>query len=195
MIALHYCPVDVGYQVKGATLRAYLRVLERDRSFAAVRAKVSPESRALFDAPPPASSWMDASTLEEIMDAVYATGGDAAVRQLSHAAQETLIPLLSPLIEGALRLFGASPATLFARLGLLTRTSLRGVDFKWTPKGPHHGDVEVHFVERQAVPRRAFVSFAASFELVLKLCSKTGTVSGPEAIGKGSGARFAVSWR
>ncbi len=185
----------LGYQARArATLRAYLRELERRGVFAHVRARVSASTRALFDDPPPASSWIDAAPIEDLMGVVSEQSGEGEVRALSRDAQKSLVPLLRPLIEGALRLFGTSPPTLYTRLDLLTKTSLRGVSFSWVARGAHEGDVVVRFVDRRQVPGHVFVSFASSLELVLELCGKQGTVSAP-VMANGQSARFAVAWK
>ena len=114
---------------------------------------------------------------------------------MSHDANNEMVPLLRPLIEGILRLFGTSPATIFSRLELLTRTNLRGCEFKWRAETETSGEIEVRFVSRRQLPRRAFISFVGSFEVVLELCGKKGTVSSPDLLTDGSGARFVVEWR
>ncbi len=141
--------MKVGYEVKGAALRAYIKELERKGWLDAVSAKISPEARAAFAAPPPASSWMDAAPIEELMGVVEALHGEQSVRALSHGAQKDLVPVLRPVIEGVLRIFGASPATMYARMELLTRTSLRGVEFGWEAASPESGTMEVRFVARR----------------------------------------------
>src|SRR5581483_673549 len=187
--------VGAGYQVKGAALRAYVKDLARKGWLAAVKARVGEPTRALLDAPPPSSSWMDGEPIELLMAAVDELHGEDAVRQLSHDANSEMVPLLRPLIEGTLRLFGASPATIFSRLELLTRNSLRGCEFKWRAETDASGEIEVHFVSRRQLPRRSFVSFVGSFEVVIELCGKKGTVSSPDLLAGGAGARFAVAWR
>ncbi len=125
---------------------------------------------------------MDATPIEEMMGLVDARNGDEGVRALSRDAQKALIPMLRPLVEGAMRLFGTTPPTC-------------GVAFKWMPRAERSGEVEVCFVDRRDVPFHAFVSFASTFELILELCGKTGTVAPPESIEKGKSARFAITWR
>ncbi len=187
--------MKVGYEVKGAALRAYIKQLERKEWMAAVSAQVSDETRALFAAPPPSSSWMDAAPIEDLMAAVEKLHGEDAVRALSHDAQNDLIPIYRPILEGVLRIFGASPATMYARMELLTRTALRGVEYAWHEASPRSGDLEVRFVARRELPRRAFVSFIASFQVILELCGKKGTVSLPEVNRDGTGARYHIEWR
>jgi hypothetical protein len=185
----------VGYEVKGAALRAYLKQLERKGWLSAVSAQVSPEMRAQFVDPPPSSSWMDAAPIEALMAAVEEQHGEDAVRALSYDTQTDMVPILRPVLEGVLRIFGASPATMYARMELLTRTSLRGVEFAWHVESAQAGDLEVRFIARRELPRRAFVSFIASFQLILEFCGKKGMVSLPELNRDGTGARYHIEWR
>jgi hypothetical protein len=186
--------MSAGYEIKAATLRAYLKVLERHAVLDAVRARLDDKMRAIIADPPPASSWIDGGLMETLMAAVEAERGDDGVRQLARESQLELVPMLLPLIEGVLRLFGTSPASLLSRMALVTRGSLRGAEFEWTQSTERSGVMQVRFPARTKLPHRALVSFEGSFALVLELCRKQGTVSPGEVLPGGSGGRFTIRW-
>ncbi len=186
--------IEAGYQLKASTLRAYLKELSRRGWLHAVLGAIDPEARLVLEAPPPASSWMDASPVEELMAAIALRYGEESLRDFSRESNKELIPYLKPILEGMLRLFGTSPATLLARMPLLTRSSIQGCEFGWTQKSPTEGVCEVRFAHKKRMPKRTFVPFVGSYELILELCGKKGKVSPREIFPDGTGANYRVSW-
>lgn len=180
---------------KGSVLRGYIAQLTRSGKLRAVRARVSGTTRALLDAPPPLTQWIDATVLEELYEAVGAIDGAPGVRlMVREAIRGSMLPLVEPVIQGILRVFGASPAALFTRAELALRSSLQGVETRFVPLTANTGEFEVRYIGHRAPPM-AFVAWRGTLEVAYDLCGVAGSVRLREVLGDGAGARFAVEWR
>jgi hypothetical protein len=182
-----------GYSVKGTTLRAYLKHLKEQNKLETIRAHLSPESKEVTVAPPLPGSWVDARVLEEIVEVTFQLGGKAAVINLGRAVMHEMLPSYVGVLQGVLKICGASPAFIFKRLNDLLRPIVHGQDYRYTAKGDRDGVMEVRYDTARAVPRSAFISSTLAAELVFLLCSVDGRVGEPEITGPRS-ARYSVRW-
>lgn len=185
------------YRVKCSVLRGYVTVLGRSGELAQLRAQVSAATRALLDDPPPTSTWLEPGPIDELADAVVGRGGPAAARKLAREGLSlTVLPLVRPVIESMLRLFGATPATIFRRVGTIGGTTMRGVAFEYQASSEREGQIEADVYDSELCLSR-FYRFAGAFELMGELCDKRVRVEEPELLplqSWGSRARFRVRW-
>jgi hypothetical protein len=179
---------------KASVLRGYVAQLAKSGKLGAVRARVSASTRALIDAPPPVTQWIDAGALEDLYEAIGALEGAAGVRALvREAIRGSVLPYVRPVLQGILRVFGATPGALFARADLAFRSTLQGVSVQFTPRPENAGEVVVRYAAHRAPPM-AFAAWQATLEVGLELCSTTGTVKLVEVLDGGAAARFDVRW-
>jgi hypothetical protein len=183
-----------GYEVKGSLVRGYARQIDKMGLTGEVTAAVSQESRALMLDPPPASTWVDAMVIEEMMAAVDSLRGVEAARTVIREGQlGAVLPLLKPFISGALRLFGGSPMTFLARFEQMSSLNCRGLGLEWTSESPRSGQLRIQF-PRKKMPRSAFIGFEGGIANILAVCSTVGTVEAAVISADGSTGTIKVSW-
>jgi hypothetical protein len=137
---------------------------------------------------------MDAGPIEDMIGALAALRGLDAVRAVTRAGQETGgLTILRPVLTGLLRLFGATPSTLFSRFGELTKTELRGVRFQWVSETPRSGGLTVTY-PRPHTPRHAFIGMESGCWLTLDVCGVKGHVADTELSPDGASGIIRVRW-
>jgi hypothetical protein len=184
-------------QVKASAWRGITAELARLGLLSPVRDQVSAETRDLIDAPPPSSSWVDFERYEDLALAVVNLRGIAAWRRVIHrTTMDSVFPLMRTAIEGFLRLFGLSPATLLERFNTITRLASRGVEYHYQSEGDGAGVLEVRYPAHRLVHMVHFHGSAGGLEALLELCGVDGVVDEPEMIDDGIGnrARLRLRW-
>jgi hypothetical protein len=185
------------HAVKAFVLRAYVTELKRADLFDRVLAKISPATRPLLVDPPPGSTWLDSKHTEHLGEVVSALEGLLFWRSISHdATLNTMVPVLRIVIEGFVRLFGGTPATLFTRLTKITSTSARGVIYDYEATSNRSGVLTVRYPERRNVPLSTFYCCAGGVETIFDICRAKGTLGDPRMVdnGRSNTATFDVSW-
>src|SRR5437773_6152040 len=100
-------PPSEAYRVKGATFRAYVKVLKEEGKLAAVVARLSPDAAAAVRDLPLAGSWVDALWLVEIVEAIEALQGRNAALELGRQAlTREMLPFFFPMIKAVMRIMG-----------------------------------------------------------------------------------------
>jgi hypothetical protein len=133
-------------EVAGAVVRAYVDELRGLHVVEEIRPRLSPEAAHLLDKPPLPVSWVEVRLAHAPLVALAQVRGRDEVRALARrAVSGKLGAVLKPLLATTLRLFGATPATLFSRLDTLTSVMLRGVGFSWTAAGATAGTVAIEY--------------------------------------------------
>jgi hypothetical protein len=181
---------------KGMSLRGYILAMQRMGLLEAVKARLGPEARRMVEDPPQASQWFPLTVTVEITRAIAAERGMSAVREASRiTALEGIAPLWRAAIEGFLRLFGASPATLFARMEQLSALSTDGVRPVYQPEGPNRGTVVIHLRSEEPVELHTWEAFAGTLEAVFEICKVPGTVGAVQPSATEHGVmRVPVKW-
>jgi Protein of unknown function (DUF2378) len=180
-------------RLKAATFRTYIRILTEDGRREAVRALVPPETAALMLEPPLSGSWMDLAHMHHIDHAVETLGGMAAVRDLARKGTDQARKPYMGVVEGVLKLFGTSPATLFKRMNTLVSSFVSGIDYRYTATGERSGTMVVAFDADHELPTSAFVGQIPTLQTLLDTCGVKGVVGAPERLGPQT-ARFHIQW-
>jgi hypothetical protein len=185
---------SAGYEVKAAAFRGYIVQIEKLGVLAAVTEKVPADTRRAMESPPLPSAWIDAIFVEDMIEALQSLLGIKAVRTVTIAGQKAgPARILMPLAGALLRIFGTKPDTLLARFPDVTKTVIRGVDFKWILETPTSGYLKIIF-RRKNVPRHVFIGMESGCWLTLELCNAKGTVADTEIVNEGSTGIIRVSW-
>ena len=182
---------------KAGMLRGFAAALKREGLYDKVRAKLTPSVAALLDNPPPASVWVESKDIEPLHIAIQEVAGLAGVRKISRAAVTLgLLPFAKIVIDGFLRLFGATPHTLLSRISDMSRTSTRGIEYEYVQTSERTARMLVRYPAQTNVPISVFSVAAGGFEAMIDATGATGTVSEPEVIndGRGNSARFVIEW-
>ncbi len=153
-------------QVRVAQLKADLEVLPEiwpDRA-ERIRARLRPDTMAAIEAAT-RLDWMPFAVNLEVVEAVHAEEGDAGTRAWSRRAllRSARAPLLKPLVDGAVRLFGLEPGGV-----------LRFAPRVWETVFRHCGDMEVAGGESEA--RISLVGLPPALRHHLFLVSIAGAV-------------------
>jgi hypothetical protein len=179
--------------VKASTLRSHLKWITREGLLDKVAARLPPVTAALVRNPPLPSTWMDWSEMEPLLCALDAVDSTAVLRMSRDEVRQDLIAPLRPMVSAVLRLFGTSPATIYGRLNDMVKTTVKGMEFRFTSQSERSGVMDVRYDVEREIPTCMFVSCLAALEMVLELCGVPGTVTPPERMGRAH-ARFRIRW-
>jgi hypothetical protein len=180
-------------RLKGSTLRSYVEVLQRERRREAVMERVPPETAALIATPPLASTWVDWLHVVHITRAVEALSGLQGVRDFARKMiDEAKKPHLR-LLEGLLRLFGASPASIFQRMNDLVKGTIENQEFIYTPLSERSGVMEMRYFIDDEVPHCIHISAMSTLQAILDVCGAKGTIGYPDLVGPNRVA-YKIHW-
>lgn len=185
-------------QVKGAFLRGYRAALQDLGLYAEVLEGCTPAVREALEMPPPTSSWVDYALVEGILRVVEAKRGMRTVRKLGHdAVSAGVAPFMQIFVQGLLRVFGVSPATLFANLNRVAAQTTRGMAYAYEATSEASGIMTVSLVERRNVEPIVWQASAGGLEIVFDTCKIGGHVQDPVLVDNGLGntTQFRVTWR
>jgi hypothetical protein len=185
------------YQIKGYVLRGFVSELARRRLTGAVLERVSAAARDALGAPPPATAWVDGALLIEIEVAIEAIAGVDMVRQISHdAVLGGVTAALRPIVQGVLRLFGASPHSILERITLIATASNRGLEFTYSRLDERSGELVMTFPSGRNVPTAIFEGLAGALSSAFETCGVTPTIPSPELLptARRNSARFHLTW-
>jgi hypothetical protein len=182
-----------GMRLKASSFRSFVRILEKQGRRDSVTAIVPPETAVLISDPPLPGSWMDLKHSLHIMQAVETIWGMSAVRDLARKGTDDARKPYMGIVEGVLRLFGTSPATLFKRMNSLVGSFVQGVDYRYTPLSDRSGVMVLEYKACFEVPICFFVGQMPVFQTLLEACGAKGVVSEPERLSP-SAASFRIEW-
>jgi hypothetical protein len=181
-------------KIKGLALRMYVAWLEREKKTEAVIARLPPATAALLRDPPLAGSWIDGMDMVRIVAAIEMVGGLDAVRRCGKETIEHILPKHHTLVTGLLRLFGATPATLFRRVNDLVRTTVEGINYTYTPQSERSGVMEVRYNVPGELPMCAFINGMTLFMVLFALAGiPNGYIGDPQRRGPATVA-YELRW-
>lgn len=153
-------------EFKGSVLRGYTKWLRENGYFERVLAQGDAIAKARLMDPPMVTEWVPHEQQFAVLRAVHAVGGDALIRVMIHGSMQSgVLKLLEPLIQGAARVFGRTPATILSRLNSIRKNLVRGVDFRYRAQGDRAAVVEA-LSERDPLSAHSALAWAASLEAV-----------------------------
>ena len=181
-------------RVKGLAFRCYVNWLQREKKTDAVIARLPAPTAALLREPPLPGAWIDGMDMVRIVSAIEMVAGLDAVRRCGKETIEDLLPKHHTLVTGLLRLFGATPATLFRRVNDLMRTSVEGINYTYTPKDERSGVMEVRYNVPGELPMCAFVNGMTLFMVLFSLAGvRNGFIGDPQRRGPATVA-YQLRW-
>jgi hypothetical protein len=184
---------EPGIRIKAAWLRPLISVLIEEHKLDAVKALVPPDTAALLVRPPLETTWIDFQHNVRIIEAIEKLAGTIAVRDFSRKMTDKARKPYLRIVEGLLRMFGTSPATLFKRVDDIARGFVTNHHFKYAPINERSGMMEIFYDVDYPIPDCIFVSSMPSFETLLNMCGVKGMVYSPERLGP-QRARFRIEW-
>src|SRR5207237_1001821 len=139
-------------RIKGSTVRAYVTALTKDGHREAVVARLPASTAAMVANPPLAGAWVDFAHIVNITAAGDSIAGAGGVRWFSRTALEEAKGPYIRILEGLLRLFGASPARIFTRMNDLVRNAIDNIDYRYEATSPRSGIMEVRYPPEFEIP-------------------------------------------
>jgi hypothetical protein len=181
-------------RIKGTTLRSYINVVSRLEHRAAVIAQLPPDTAAMINNPPLPGTWSEWRHIQEITVAVEIVDGLAGVRRLADDAIEEAKRPYVRVLEGLIRLFGTSPATIYKRMNDLVKNAVENMAYTYRIMSNHSGTMEVSYSGDAEIPFCMFVGGRAALVAVLDACGVKGEVSEPERLGPRR-TLYHISWQ
>lgn len=184
-----------GYEkFSGSTFRAYMDALDAMGLRAVVRMNVPVHAQQLMDTPPAPTAWIDSDALPLIFNAVVKLQGMEGMRTLGYtAASRTTARFLRPLIQIRVGKLGQSPTALFANMSSLYRSFFPGLDFKYTPEGPHSGMLQIR--SDSPMGASSWAAWEGSLRIIFEECGvTTGSISPSHVSEGGHVATMRVRW-
>lgn len=170
-------PVRAGM---GSFLRAILEFLDQEGLREQVRARVSPETSRLMQAPPWPLAWVDARHIDEIEVALHRLLGAAGCADLGmFVARRLGAGFVQPVIRAAFFLFGEEPPSIFSNLDRFFMLMTRGIAFASRPLDQKTWVIEATLAGGD-VPAAALHVLRGSLQYVFELTSSRGQVGGAE---------------
>lgn len=180
------------FQMSGAVFRAYGDALARAGLTDEVKKRASPELAKVLSSRPLPIAWLDGRLLAEAIDLVCtARSPDTGRRLVFDATRVSIGRMLEPVLKATLGAFGASPASLMARLGALTALTDCGSQFTYTPRSATSGELRLELPV--PVPASFWASWAGVVDYGFELCGAHGVVKVTQAP-EGTSATYEVSW-
>jgi hypothetical protein len=181
-------------RIKGLAFRAYVTWLQREKKIDAIIARLPASTAALVKEPPLPGAWIEGVDMVRIVSAIEMVAGIEAVRRCGRETIEDMLPKHHMLVTGLLRLFGATPATLFRRVNDLVRTSVEGMSYTYTPTEERAGVMEVRYSVPGELPMCAFVNGMTLFMVLFRLAGiPNGYIGDPERRGPATVA-YQLRW-
>jgi hypothetical protein len=171
-------------------VRAVARALVTQAKFDAVVARCGPEVAAMLKSPL-SQAWWPGPLLVELTRALGAEGGEAMLRTTGRLAiDESMLPVVRPLIRVVLALGGATPNTLFTHFPRLAIAGVKNVRIAWNATGPTSGNLTLDY------PFAAPAEYLDLWVGAVDYCLETTKPKDPRVTSHAEGTRlrFEVSW-
>jgi hypothetical protein len=166
-----------GIETKASSFRAVVAALSKLGLLEAALPRVSAETRELVLNPPPVSTWMKQTAIMELVAAVDGADDPAVMRNIGRETARGSLRYAAAVIWGIMRVFGASPAMIFRRFGMISQQYVRGTRYEYRAVGPKSGVLVLSYAQRRDAISHHMDMTAGSLEGVLEFCGATGTVT------------------
>jgi hypothetical protein len=172
-----------GMRLKGSTLRAYVNVLVKLGRRDDVMAIVPPDTARVLANPPLSGSWIDFAHILRITEAMETLTGTTGVRDFAHRAIDEAKGPHVRMLEGLLRLFGTSPATIFKRMNDLVKSTIENIEYIYTPISSVSGIMEVKYHLKEEVPMCMYSGGTQVLQAIFDACGVSGVIGTPQPRG------------
>lgn len=160
------------FVTRASAWRSLMEVLHQHAVFHAVRERVPPAIGRLMDRPPPTIAWMPAVTFQFVFVALdELVDRDTFARMAHDSVVKGPLVRMKPVVEGVLRIFGASPEAFLRRTQPVMETQVRGLSFELERYATGHAVLCVRYDLLESPPDSAFDYWRAVMEINFELCS------------------------
>jgi hypothetical protein len=181
---------------KASLFNGIQAILVREGRLDTIAQSAPPALRCLLAQPPLASEWISGAIMNEFLSAIAANYGlDTVQRVTRGAVNESMVPLMRSYAGALLRLFGATPHSIFSRVNDVMKLTSRGVDASYRRGGERRLFASFSHSAASALHPAMFASWRGAMEAILDFCDVRGTVSEPVVNSARNGAEFEIEWR
>jgi hypothetical protein len=182
-------------QLKGSQILGLIEALRRGGQYDRVLHELTPATRRLLVDPPLISAWSEFATLDEVCVVVEKIYGFDAVRTLGReSVTQTMATLVRAPIEGMLRLFGATPHTLCARMSLFGQLTTKNLSFAYRSTGAKSCILTVTPAGGGATSTLGSEYAAGQLESIFLVCRAQGTVTAKRQAPSSIATEYHLRW-
>lgn len=177
----------------GGMLLAYVRWLDGQGLTDQVVGELTPEAAALVRDPPIVTALLDARLTDELLAAVSRHRGADAVRQLGYdSARHAFHPVLRPLIDSTMAIYGKTPGAILGRLQWIAGPMISGATIGFGATEPFSGVVEIRYEEPPAPA--VFPLWEGVLRALCETCGRQVRVDPSQLADAGRTGRIRVTW-
>jgi hypothetical protein len=160
---------------KASAFRSLIEAIRSHGLYDEVHARLPVVARKLVENPPFATSWMPAVAFQYLFRALWEVADEGSFCTIARDSVVTgPMKLMKPLIEGTIRLFGATPAAFYKRFPQVMESQIKGVTFTVVELTDDRAVITVTYEHLRDVPYESFLYWAAILEITNEICGRTG---------------------
>ena len=180
-------------RVAAMLLRGYISLFESHGYMDRMRPKMSPALAAVVARPPLPITWVDSGILYELLQVAGEATSYETIRQcgFENTSQQTGMMVL-PMLRTLLRLWGASPATLFKNAGSVITVQVKGTRLEYKPETDHSGVMEID--PGRVVNEFVWAGWEGMFLYAYEVAGVQGEVARTQVLDGGRRGRVALRW-
>ncbi len=180
-------------RVAAMLVRGYIDLFERRGVMEKIRPKMSPELAAFVARPPLPVTWVDATLFYEMLTQAGEATSLEAIRQFAiENTSQQAGPMLLPMLRTLLRLWGATPATIFKNTASVVGVQSKGTRFTYTPETDTSGVIDIE--PGMVMSPYVYAAWEGVFMFAYEVAGVKGEVSRTEVLEGGRRGRVAVKW-
>lgn len=160
---------------KASAFRSLIEAIRRHGLYDEVHARLPVVARKLVENPPFATAWMPAVAFQYLFRGLWEVTDEAKFSEIARDSVVTgPMKLMKPLIEGTIRLFGATPAAFYKRFPQVMESQIKGVTFTVAELVDNRAVITVTYDHLKDVPYESFLYWAAILEITNEICGRRG---------------------
>jgi len=174
-------------------VRGYLTLFERYGILEKMRPRLSPELAALVARPPLPISWVSAAVFDELLKAAGESSSRDMVRKVAYenTSQQTGQMVL-PMLRTLLKLWGATPATLFRNLNSVVTVQVKGTRLDYVPETESSGIIEID--SDRVANDYVYAGWEGTLMYAYEVAGVKGEIGRTQLLEGGRKGRLPVSW-
>lgn len=181
-------------KVSATLLRGWLGVLQRRGILEALKPKLSSELAGIVAKPPLPIAWVEARIIDELISAAGQATDRETIRQCGFEdTRQRAGQMVMPMLRTLLKLWGATPATLFRNIGSVVNIHVRGTTMEYVPESETSGVMEVD--PRREASDWLYAAWEGALMFVYEVAGVQGEVSRAELIDNGRKGKIRVRWK
>lgn len=179
------------YEVSVMHLSSYVAAARAEGVWEKAEPLLSPQTRALLQAPPP-GRWVPGRVLQEVAGCIVEAYGAPVLEGLNYRmTRDSLSRIILPFVKVALTITGRNPTAILSRLQVTAHVSMRGVRIDWFQETPNSGQIRVAYPEPP--PQFVHVGWWGALRFGFELTERPATLD--KVTYEGNALLMNVSWR